>query len=74
MHFKTILASQKSKIFSVGHGGRHFFTLKLAELTYSFWVRPWIWVCGVFHPLSRLYFEEAVRLKDYYQQTNKSCS
>ena len=40
MHFKTILASQKSKIFSVGHGGRHFFTLKLAELTYSFWIRP----------------------------------
>ena len=39
MHFKTVLAHLKSKVFSVG--GRHFFTSKLAELTYSFWIRPW---------------------------------
>ena len=38
MHFKAVLAHLKSKIFN--HGGRHFFTLKLAELIYSFWIRP----------------------------------
>ena len=34
MHFKTVLAYLKSKFSpSANHGGRDFFTLKLAELT-----------------------------------------
>ena len=38
MNFKAVLAHLKLKIFSVGQPWRP--TLKLAELTYSFWIRP----------------------------------